>query len=139
MTDETLFSSVRATLLRWLRLVPALFRRDPLFRYAAIAAVLASIFLAVSIGHDVAGQRDDRPTDAGKNASTPPTGRDNFEQGNASSAARSQTEPPAPGSTLEPAHEKTPAVAPGRPLQGIEVAPAPHDNFGTVPMEGSSP
>ncbi|MER8406925.1 hypothetical protein NKH16_19700 [Mesorhizobium sp. M1307] len=140
MTAETLFSSVRATLLRWLKLVPALFRRDLLFRYATIAAVLALIFRAVSIGQDVAGQRDDRPTDAGKNASTPPTDQDNFEQGNASSAAGSQTtEPPAPGSTLEPAHEKTPAVAPGRPLQGIEVAPAPHDNFGTVPMEGSSP
>ncbi|MER8814133.1 hypothetical protein [Mesorhizobium sp. M0965] len=137
MTDETLFSSMRATLLRWLKLVPALFRRDPLFRYATIAAVLALMFLAVSIGQDVAGQRDDRPTDAGKNASTPPTGRDNFEQGNASSAAQT-TEPPPPG-TLEPAPEETPAVAPGRPLHGIKVAPAPHDNFGTVPMEGSSP
>ncbi|MER9632099.1 MULTISPECIES: hypothetical protein [unclassified Mesorhizobium] len=138
MTDETLFSSVRATLLRWLKLVPALFRRDPLFRYATIAAVLALIFLAVSIGQDVGGQRDDRPTDAGKNASTPPMGRDNFEQGNASSAAQT-TEPPHPLGTLEPAPEETPAVAPGRPLQGIKLAPAPHDNFGTVPMEGSSP
>lgn len=139
MTPETLFSSVRATLLRWLKLVPALFRRDPLFRYATIAAVLALIFLAVSIVQDVARHADGPMTGAGKNAGTT-SAPDNFEQGNASSAAGSQTsQPPAPGSTLEPAHDDTPAVAPGRPLQGIEVAPAPRENFGTVPKEGSSP
>ncbi|MER8671400.1 hypothetical protein NKH45_30320 [Mesorhizobium sp. M1156] len=140
MTAETLLSSVRATLVRWLKLVPALFRRDPLFRYATIAAVLALIFLAVSIGQDVAGNRDGAMTGAGTNASTPSTGTDNFELGNASSAAGSRTtEPPAPGSTSEPAQDDTPAVAPGRPLQGIRVAPAPHDSFGTIPKEGSSP
>ncbi|MER8458307.1 hypothetical protein NKH24_19765 [Mesorhizobium sp. M1300] len=137
MTAETLLSSVRATLVRWLKLVPALFRRDPLFRYATIAAVLALIFLAVSIVQDVAGNRDGPMTGAGKGT---PSASDNFEQGNAASAAGSQTsEPPAPGSTSEPAPDDTPAVAPGRPLQGIEVVPAPHDNFGTIPKEGSSP
>jgi hypothetical protein len=138
--NATLLASVRATLLRWLELVPALFRRDPLFRYATIAAVLALVFLAVSIGQDVARDRDGQMTGAGKNASAPSTAPDNFEQGNASSAAGSRTtEPPAPGSTLKPAHEETPAVAPGRPLQGIKVAPALRDSFGTMPKEGSSP
>ncbi len=138
--DATLLASVRATLLRWLKLVPALFRRDPLFRYATIAAVLALIFLAVSLVEDIAGNRDGPVAGAGKNAGTPTSTSEKFEQGDASSAAGSQTtEPPAPGSALEPAHEETPAVAPGRPLQGIKVAPAPRDNFGTVPKEGSSP
>lgn len=139
MMNATLLASARATLLRWLKLVPALFRRDPLFRYATIAAVLALIFLAVSIGQDGDLHRDRPMTGAGKNAG-PTSAPDNFEQGNASSAARSRTpQPPAPGSTLEPADEKLPAVAPGRPLQGIKVAPAPRDSFGTVPKEGSSP
>ncbi|EHH05539.1 hypothetical protein MEA186_30052 [Mesorhizobium amorphae CCNWGS0123] len=138
--NATLLASVRARFSRWLKLVPALFRRDPMFRYATIAAVLALIFLAVSIGQDVAGHHDRPMTGAAKNASTPSTGTDSFELGNASSASGSQTsEPPAPGSTSEPAREETPAVAPGRPLQGIKVAPAPHDSFGTIPKEGSSP
>ncbi|MER9228400.1 hypothetical protein NKI39_22720 [Mesorhizobium sp. M0664] len=139
MTAQTLLSSVRATLVRWLQLVPALFRRDPLFRYATIAAVLALIFLAISIVRDVAGNRDGPVAGAGKNAGTPTSTSEKFEQGNASTAAGSRTEPPAPGSTSEPAQDHTPAVAPGRPLQGIKVAPAPHDDFGTVPKEGSSP
>ena len=140
MMDTTLLVSVRATLLRWLELVPELLRRDPLFRYAAIAAVLASIFLAVSIVQDVSDRRDGSVAGDGKNAGTTSTGPGNFEQGNASSTAGSQTsEPPAPGSTLEPAHGEPPAVVPGRPLQGIKVAPAPHDNFGILPREGSSP
>lgn len=139
MTDATLLASVHARLLRWLKLVPALFRRDPLFRYATIAAVLALIFLAVSIVQDVTGHRDGPMTGAGNNAGTT-SAPDSFEQGNASSAAGSRTsQPPAPGSTLEPIDEKTPAVAPGRPLQGIKVAPAPRETFGTVPKEGSSP
>lgn len=139
MTDATLLASVHARLLRWLKLVPALLRRDPLFRYATIAAVLALIFLAVSFAQDVTGHRDGPMTGGGNNAGTT-SAPDKFEQGNASSAAGSQTsQPPAPGSTLEPAPDDTPAVAPGRPLQGIKVAPAPRENFGTVPKEGSSP
>ncbi len=139
MTAQTLLSSVRATLMRWLQLVPALFRHDPLFRYATIAAVLALIFLAISIVQDVAGNRDGPVAGAGKNAGTPTSTSEKFEQGNASTAVGSPTEPPAPGSPSEPGQDDTPAVAPGRPLQGIKVAPAPHDDFGTVPKEGSSP
>lgn len=126
MMNATLLALVRARLLRWLKLVPALFRRDPLFRYATIAAVVALIFLAVSIVQDVAGHRDGPMTSA-----APATAPDNR---NSSSAEGSQTSaPPAPGSTSGPAHDDTPAVAPGRPLQGIKVAPAPRENFGTVP------
>ncbi|RWK58568.1 hypothetical protein [Mesorhizobium sp.] len=139
MIDATLLASMRARFSRWLKLVPALFRRDPLFRYATIAAVLALIFLAVSIVQDVLGNRDGRMTGAGKNASTT-SAPDNFQHRNASSSAGSlMSEPPAPGSTSDPAHEENPAVAPGRPLQGIKVAPAPRDSFGTVPEEGSPP
>ena len=135
MMNATLLASVRTRLLRWLKLVPALFRRDPLFRYATIAAVLALIFLAVSIVQDVLGHRDGRMTGA-----APATAPDNVQHRNASSTEGPRmSEPPAPGSKSEPAHEDTPAVAPGRPLQGIKVAPAPRDSFGTMPEEGSSP
>ncbi|WP_027170233.1 hypothetical protein [Mesorhizobium sp. WSM3224] len=135
MIGATLLASMRAKFSRWLKLVPTLFKHDLLFRYATIAAVLALIFLAVSFGQDIAGRRDGPTTGA-----APATAPDNFQQGNASSAEGSRiSEPPAPGSSSEPAHDETPAVAPGRPLQGIKVAPAPRDSFGTVPKEGSSP
>ncbi|RWH77991.1 hypothetical protein [Mesorhizobium sp.] len=41
--------------MRWAKKVPAMFRHDPLFRYATIAAVLALIFLAVSMVQHVGG------------------------------------------------------------------------------------
>ncbi len=55
MSAPQLFSGLLAIGIRWIRLVPALFRHDPLFRYATIAAVLALIFLAVGIGRQIAG------------------------------------------------------------------------------------
>ncbi|RWD62879.1 MAG: hypothetical protein EOS60_31190 [Mesorhizobium sp.] len=125
-----LLSSGRATLLRWSKLVPGLFRQDPLFRYATIAVVLALILMAVSMGRDVSARRPLPGTsDAGANAPEP--------LGEAGSLEA--PDPPAPASPgLSPAqqNEPDPAIAPSRSLQGLDLAPAPRDNFGTVPQGG---
>ncbi|MEI9425868.1 hypothetical protein O7A70_32775 [Mesorhizobium sp. Cs1299R1N1] len=136
----TLVASVRATLLRWLKLVPTLFKHDPLFRYASIAAVLALILIAVSIGQDVSGRSAlsgtgnrtgsaaTAPERVGQNGVVPATGLET-------------TEPPVPGSPGVPTPTKDaspPAIAPGRSLNGIDVAPAPRDSFGTIP-QGDKP
>ncbi|WP_189510241.1 hypothetical protein [Mesorhizobium sp. M1D.F.Ca.ET.043.01.1.1] len=129
-----LLSSGRATLLRWSKLVPGLFRQDPLFRYATIAVVLALILMAVSIGQDVSARRPLPGTrDAGVTAPDP-SGEASTPAGNLDAA-----KPPAPASPdLSPAqqNEQDPAIAPSRSLQGLDLAPAPRDNFGTVPQGG---
>lgn len=131
MNRHDLLPSLRAMLIRWTGLVPALFRHDPLFRYAAIAAILALIFLLVSMGQQRAGSGNSVPK---ANAPISDARHDaGFERGDPLSPA----EPPPPGSAREPALQ-APAVAPGRPLEGIDVAPAPGDGFGTLPKKGSS-
>ena len=139
MTDATLLGSVRARLLRRLKLVPVLFRRDPLFRYATIAAVLALIFLAVSIGQDVASHRDGPMTGAGKATGSHAKTTDRNGQNKASPSDGSETAmPPVPGSQGAPSATQNappPKIAPGHSLEGVDVAPAPRDDFGTVPKE----
>ncbi|WP_095204596.1 hypothetical protein [Mesorhizobium carmichaelinearum] len=134
MSGTPLFSSARATLLRWTRLVPGLFRHDPLFRYASIAAVLALIFYAVSIGQQVAGP------DAASSAreKTAPVARDSqgsAQQGSAGTAGNTATAgPPAPGSPGAPsATTDTAPISPGRTLDHLKVEPAARDSFGTMP------
>nr|WP_284452433.1 hypothetical protein [Mesorhizobium sp. WSM4875] len=144
MIGKTWLAALNARLLRWLKLVPALFSRDPLFRYATIAAVLALIFLAVSTLQDVGGHRGG-PFTGPARETTP----DNLQNRDPSLAEGSQlSQPPAPGSatpapaagsTSQPPDAEIPAVAPGRPLQGIQVAPTPRDSFGIVPEKGKSP
>lgn len=135
MTGARLFVSLRAMLLRWAKRAPALFRHDPLFRYAAIAAVLALIFLAVSMvqddsrygtGRDEApGSRTTRPDRAGQDTTS------------RTDSAGTGT-PPVPRSAAQPDHEDAPAIAPGRSLDSIDVEPAPRDDFGTLP-QGETP
>lgn len=136
MTGAGLFISLRAMLLRWAKLAPPLFRHDPLFRYAAIAAVLALIFLAVSMVQDDSRYGGVTGTDdaIGSKATTP----DRVGQRTTSRTESAGTgTPPAPGSAAQP--EDTPAIAPGRSLDGIDVEPAPRDDFGTLPQRGGKP
>jgi len=131
MTDATLLVSLRAALLRWIKLVPGLFRHDPLFRYAAIAAILAVIFLAVGMVRD--GGRDGVVSEAGKTTGSQAKTPDRTGQDNAPPAEQSgASEPPAPGS---PDAGQPLKIAPGRSLQGVDVTPAPRDSFGTLPTE----
>ncbi|RWB66201.1 hypothetical protein [Mesorhizobium sp.] len=129
-----LLSSGRATLVRWSKLVPGLFRHDPLFRYATIAVVLALILMAVSMGQDVSGRRPlPGTTDAGAIAPGP-SGEASAPVPNVDAA-----DPPVPASLGQsPAQQdkQDPAIAPSRSLDGLDLAPAPRDNFGTVPQGG---
>jgi hypothetical protein len=131
-----LLSCGRATLVRWYKLVPGLFRHDPLFRYASIAVILALILMAVSMGRDVSARRPISGTrDAGAATAPVPNGGASAPVGNLETA-----EPPAPASpSLSPAqqNEQDRAIAPSRSLDGIDLAPAPRDNFGTVPQGGN--
>jgi hypothetical protein len=96
------------------RLVPALVMRDPWFRYAAIAAGLALLFLVGQFAQDWAG-----PPVVPRPASAAATGLIKN------------------GSTPIPA--EIPAIAPGRPLNGITVDPAPGDAFGKLPKGTKQP
>jgi hypothetical protein len=135
MSGTQLFSSARATLVRWTRLVPGLFRHDPLFRYASIAAVLALILFTVSVGQHVAGP----VAVTGAGGKTGPAAKKIPEsggrQGSADRADGAETaEPPAPGSPGAPSATKdvTP-ISPGRALDHLQVEPASRDSFGTMP------
>lgn len=133
MSTAALSSRLRTAALRCANLVPALFRHDPLFRYATIAAVLALIFLAVSIIQDVGGR-------GAIDAST--TAQDRAPHDAVTPAGNSdRTEPPAPGSTDAPTlTEDAPVkIAPGRSLDGIDVEPMPKDRFGTLPKGNPNP
>lgn len=132
MSTAALSSRLRAAALRCANLVPALFRHDPLFRYATIAAVLALIFLAVSMVQDVGGRG------ALEHSTTVP---DRTPHGTVPPAVNSDaTEPPPPGSPDAPAApEDAPAITPGRSLDRIDVEPAPKDRFGTLPTGDPNP
>ena len=132
MGGGPLISIVTSGASRWARLVPGLLRHDPLFRYAAIAAALALVFLAARLAQDFAGPGE-----------IPPAGSDRIGDNVVKPADRLPTgeEPPRPGSATTPPEtdDTTPsAIAPGRSLEGIEVEPASRDRFGTLPREGSS-
>lgn len=143
MTRETIFSMLRAMLARWTKLVPALFRHDPLFRYATIATVLALIFLIAGLARDFLGPGTIPPADL--DAENKPAASEGVRSDGANAGSRSATtEPPVPGpATAPPAPEDAspPMIAPGRSLEGLDMAPAPRDSFGTLPTEkeGSSP
>jgi hypothetical protein len=98
-----------------LRLAPALLRRDPIFRYAAIGALMALVFLFGRAAQDWAGP--------GAIPATPPSAVE----------SPSATGPAAPG-LARPAPEAAPAIAPGRSLEGVTIAPAPADAFGRLPQ-----
>ncbi len=108
-----------------LRLVPTLVMRDPLFRYAAIAAVLALLFLIGQFAQVLAGPPALPPPLAGAAAINP------------------QRPQAAPTGTAKipaaPIPVEIPAIAPGRPLNGIIVDPAPADPFGKMPKGAKSP
>lgn len=115
----------RTDLRKLLGLVPALAILDPLFRYAAIAAILAVLFLIGQFAQDLAGPPVLAPTPMGAAAVNSPRS-----DAPPATAAEGPTAP-IPG--------KIPTIAPGRPLGGITVAPAPGDTFGKLPKGGKSP
>jgi len=99
-----------------LRLAPALMRRDPIFRYAAIGALMALVFLVGRLAQDWAGPGPIPATPTPSPIERP-----------------SETGPAAPG-LPQPAPATAPAIAPGRSLEGVTIAPAPADAFGKLPQ-----
>ena len=55
MRGTAIVSNLGSAIGHWAKLIPGLFRRDPLFRYAAIAAMLALLFLAARVIQEFAG------------------------------------------------------------------------------------
>ena len=101
------------------RMMPALFLRDPLFRYATIAAVIALLFLIAQFAQSLVGPPPIPAVPAKPQSSSAP--------------------PAAAGGNLAtPLPAEAPAIAPGRPLTGIAVDPAPADTFGKLP-KGAKP
>ncbi len=94
-----------------LRLAPALLRRDPIFRYAAIGALMALVFLVGRAAQDWAGP--------GPIPATPP----------------SAIESPSATGLPQPAPATAPAIAPSRSLEGVTIEPAPADAFGKLPQQ----
>jgi hypothetical protein len=99
-----------------LRLAPALLRHDPIFRYAAIGALMALILLVGRAAQDWAGQ--------GAIPATPP-----------SALERPSVAGPASPDLTQPAPAAAPAIAPGRSLDGVTIAPAPAEDFGRLPRQ----
>ena len=114
-----------AAAVKVLRIIPALFMRDPLFRYAAIAAIIALLFLTAQLAQDIAGPPAISATPAGNS--------DGANQPSAASKAGQGRSPAAP------TPEQIPTIAPGRPLNAIVVDPAPVDAFGKLPKGAKSP
>lgn len=111
MNGRAAFSSMLSAVRRAASLLPALLRHDPLFRYAAIAAALALVFLVGRLTQDMAGPGAIPPK---QKEFGPPVG----EPGNAAA--------PFPG-------DETPLkIAPGRALDGARIEPPPRDSFGTI-------
>ena len=113
-------SRVTATLRRLLRAAPAAFRRDPVFRYAAIGAVVSLIVLLVRLGGS-------NPADGSARPQTPPA-----PAALGSSYGQVGTSLPSP---IPPASPSPAQISPSRSLNGVRVAPdgTPADRFGTVP------
>jgi hypothetical protein len=111
MKPKSAFSSMLSAVRHAVSLIPALLRHDPLFRYAAIAAAMALLFLVGRLAQDMAGPGAIPPK---QNESGPPVG----EPGNAAA--------PSPG-------DETPLkIVPGRALDGARIEPPPRDSFGTI-------
>ncbi|WP_011578697.1 MULTISPECIES: hypothetical protein [Chelativorans] len=140
MTAGTSLADIGAVLVRWAKLVPALLWRDPIFRYAAIAAAVAMIFLIARLAQDLAGPGAIPPAGQATQGSGGPAGDpghvDEGDDARGTGMEQDEEQPPRPGSasTLPAREETTPRViAPGRSLENIEVEPAPADSFGTMP------
>ena len=130
MRGTAIVSNLGSAIGHWARLIPGLFRRDPLFRFAAIAAMLALLFLAARVIQDIAGP-----------GAIPETGSRLVQQPDAEVEGATATQPPDPGSAAappKPEQAMPPVIAPGRSLNGIEVAPAPRDSFGRLPSGENS-
>jgi hypothetical protein len=110
---------------RLLRLIPALVMRDPLFRYGAIAAILALAFLIAQFAQDMAGTPTVPPIPAGAAGA----GAQPSAAGPATPDQR-HTAPP-PGAA--------PTIAPGRSLDRISVEPSTGDMFGRTPKGARAP
>lgn len=111
---------VMATLRRLLKAAPAAFRRDPVFRYAAIGAVVSLLVLLVRLGGI-------DPSDRRASPQEPPAPA-------ALGSSYGQAEPGLP-SPAPPASPSPAQISPSRSLDGVRVAPnsTPADRFGTVP------
>jgi hypothetical protein len=110
---------------RLLRLIPALVVRDPLFRYGAIAAIVALLFLIAQFAQDLSGPPTVPPGPAGApgaDAQHTASGPAKLDQGRAA-----------------PAPVAVPTISPGRPLDGISVEPSTGDTFGKTPKGARSP
>ena len=127
MNGTAMLSNMLATASRWANLVPGLLRHDPLFRYAAIAAGLALFFLIVRVAQEFAGPGAISPSGLGRVEQNPTDSEDTRATGITPPVPGSATVPPKPEDAIPP------VIAPGRSLEGMEVAPAPRDNFGTLP------
>jgi hypothetical protein len=101
------------------RLGLGLAMRDPWFRYAAVAAFLALLFVIAQIAQDWAGPPALSTTVPGAAALNP--------QLRQTAPTGAAIQPPPPNAA------DIPAIAPGRTLNGITVDPAPGDAFGTMP------
>ena len=112
----------KSTLAKFARIIPALFLREPLFRYAAIAACIALLFLVAQVAQNLAGPP---AIPAAPSASV----------GGEASKPHASAPPSAP---TAPIPAQAPAIAPGRPLNGVAVEPAPADTFGTL-SKGTNP
>ena len=112
MTGE----DIRVRIGQALRLAPALLRHDPIFRYAAIGALMALLLLVGRAAQDWAGP--------GAIPATPP-----------SAVERPSATGPASPSPVQPAPAGAPAIAPGRSLDGVTIAPVPADEFGRLPRQ----
>ena len=107
---------VRVRIGQALRLMPALLRHDPIFRYAAIGALMVLILLIGRAAQDWAGP-----------GAIPATASSATDQSSAST--------PAPPDFTQPAPAAAPAIAPGRSLDGVTIAPPPADDFGRLPRQ----
>ena len=115
-----------STLGKLARLTPALFLRDPLFRYAAIAAGIALMFLVAQFAQSLAGPPAAPAAPAASAGGLP------------AKLQSSATTPAVSGSPATPLPAQAPAIAPGRPLNGVALEPAPADSFGTLPKGANS-
>ena len=111
------------------RIMPSLFLRDPLLRYAAIAAGIALLFLIAQFGQSLAGPPAVSPAPSASVGAVP-----GKPQSSAATPAAA-----AGGSPATPLPAQAPAFAPGRPLNGVAVEPAPVDTFGRLPKGAKAP
>ncbi|SEF14913.1 hypothetical protein SAMN05444161_9107 [Rhizobiales bacterium GAS191] len=119
MTRGELISHLR----RALSLVPALIRHDPLFRYAAIGAVLFLLLVIGRLAQDMAGPGP-IPLAPDADVVTAPADR----PPSAATPTSRTTNPAA-----------VPSIAPGRSLDAVSVGAAPADGFGTLPPRNRQP